>query len=350
MRHIDKILIIKLRAIGDVVLSTIVLDNIRAAYPEARIDFLTEDACKEVVLGNPILNNVLSYERKTISKLSFFAKFSKNVKFLSLIRNQNYDLVIDYFGNPRSALMTWLSRAWKRVGYDFRVRRWAYNIVVKSRADDLHEADWHLDALRSIGIPVVSHKLNFHVGEGSKNFAENFWQQAELYDQRVIALNFSGGWPSKRWSLDRFAHLADTLVGAHKAQILIIWGPGEKAQALKIQELATRPVLLLPETNLKQLAAMLQKVDLLVTTDSGPMHIAAAMGTPCVALYGPTNPKLQGPYGQGHQLVYNNKLTCLGCNRLDCEHIACMDTITVNDVLASVQKCISANQLYEPLA
>ncbi|MBN2000459.1 glycosyltransferase family 9 protein [candidate division KSB1 bacterium] len=349
MRHIDKILIIKLRAIGDVVLSTIVLDNIRAAYPEARIDFLTDDICKEVVLGNPILNNVLSYERKTISRMTILGKLIKDIKFLSLIRNQNYDLVIDYFGNPRSAIMTWLSNAWKRVGYDFRIRRWAYNVVINSRANELHEADWHLDALKSIGIPVLSNKLNFHVGEGSKNFAENFWQQTELYDQRVIALNFSGGWPSKRWPLDRFAHLADTLVAAYRAQILIVWGPGDKEKAQKIQHLATCPVLLLPDTNLKQLAAILQKVDLLVTTDSGPMHIAAAMGTPCVALFGPTNPKLQGPYGQGHQIVSDNTLTCLGCNRLDCENIACMDTITVGDIMTAVQKCITANQLYESL-
>jgi lipopolysaccharide heptosyltransferase II len=347
MKNVEKILIIKLRAIGDVVLSTIVLDNIRAAYPEARIDFLTEDACKEVVLANPILNNVLAYERKEIARLNPFRQLQRNIRFLNMVRHQHYDLVFDFFGNPRSALITWWSRARIRVGYSYRFRTYAYTVVVPSRAHEIHESLWHLDALQAVGLPIVSRRLSFFVGEGSKNFADNFWQQEELYNQRVLALNFSGGWPTKRWSCDRFAHLADCLSELYHARILLIWGPGEKDTALEIQELATRPTTLIPETNLKQLAAILQKIDLLVTTDSGPMHIAAAMGTPCVALFGPTNAKLQGPYGEQHQIVKSDTLDCLGCNRLDCESIACMENITVKDVLHAVRKCLSADQSYE---
>lgn len=133
----------------------------------------------------------------------------------------------------------------------------------------------------------------------------------------------------------------------YRARILLIWGPGEKETALKIQELATRPTVLIPETNLKQLAAILQKIDLLVTTDSGPMHIAAAVGTPCVALFGPTNARLQGPYGDQHLIVKSSSLDCLGCDRLDCDHIACMDDITVKDVLQVVRKSLSTDQSYE---
>jgi lipopolysaccharide heptosyltransferase II len=348
MKNVEKILIIKLRAVGDVVLSTIVLDNIRAAYPVSRIDFLTEDSCKEVVLANPILNNVLSYERKEMAKLSPWRRFFRNIKFLNMIRHQHYDLVFDFFGNPRSALITWWSRARIRVGYNYRFRTYAYTDVVPSRAHLVHESIWHLDALEAVGLPIDSRKLSFFVGEGSKNFADNFWQQDELDNQRVIAFNFSGGWPTKRWSLDRFAHLADCLYDAYHARILLIWGPGEKQTALTVQHLATRPTSLIPDTNLKQLAAILQKVDLLVTTDSGPMHIAAAMGTPCVALYGPTNSVLQGPFGDQHQIVKSNSADCLGCNRVNCDHISCMNSIAVRDVLDAVRKCLSANQLYEP--
>ena len=264
-----------------------------------------------------------------------------------MVRHQHYDLVFDFFGNPRSALITWWSRARIKVGYDYRFRSWAYTHVVKSRAREVHESIWHLDALETVGLPVVSRKLSFFVGEGSKNFADNFWQQQDLYSKRVIAVNFSGGWPTKKWSIDRFAHLADCLCEIYRARVLVLWGPGEKETALRIRELTTRSVSLIPESNLKQLAAILQKVDLLVTTDSGPMHIAAAMETPCVALYGPTHPGLQGPFGDQHQIVKSNTLDCLGCDRLDCDHIACMEDITVPIVLDAVEKCISANQLYE---
>ena len=350
MENIEKILIIKLRAIGDVVLSTIVLDNIRAAFPKARIDFLTEEASKEVVLGNPILNNVIVYDRSGVSRLSPLKRLARNIKFLQMIRHQNYDLVFDFFGNPRSAIFTLASKADSRVGYNFRFRRLAYNIKVDSRADEVHEALWHLDALTALGIPVVSRHLNFEVGEGSRNFAENFWQKEQLYDQKVIAINFSGGWPSKRWYIDRFAHLADCLIDYYQARVVIVWGPAEKEQASELQKLVTRPTVLMPDTNLKQLAAILQKVDLLVTTDSGPMHIAAAMGTPCVALFGPTDPNLQGPYGDIHEIINSNEVHCLGCNRVSCETITCMSTITVRHVLTAVKQCVEHNQLFISLA
>jgi len=343
MKDVEKILLVKLRAIGDVVLSTIVLDNLRAAYPQARIDFLTEESCAAVVVGNPILNNVLIMPR---GRRHLF----KRLRLLLQVRHVNYDLVFDFFGNPRSAILTWLSGARIRVGYDFRVRKLAYNRIVPSRAKSVHEADWHLDGLSHLGLPIVSKQLNFAIGEGSRNFAQQYWRQAGLKDVPVIALNFSGGWPTKKWPLDRFAHLADLLIDDLGAAVLLLWGPGEKPEAELLRSLASRPVRLIPETTLKQLAALLERADLLVTTDSGPMHIAAAMGTPCVALFGPTHPGGQGPYGEGHQILTADGVDCLGCNRTRCESMHCMSAITVGETMNAVQRCITENNLFNSLA
>jgi len=342
----EKILVIKLRAVGDVVLSTIVLANLRAAFPKSRIDFLTESASKEILLSNPALNQVIVVEKSRLSGLSFFKRLKQNLRVLKNVRNQKYDYVFDFFGNPRSAFITWISAAKVRVGYDYRVRRLAYNVVVASRANKVHEADWHLDALSALNLPTNSRQLDVSIGRGSQNFAETFWTQAKLDGQRTIALNFSGGWPAKRWPLDRFAHLADRLQEIYDANILIIWGPGDRERALELQSLATKKTILIPEANLAQLAAILEKADVLVTTDSGPMHIAAAMGTPCVALFGPTNAKLQGPYGDIHEVVLKTGLECLGCNRLDCSHPACMTGLIVSDVLAGVERCAAKNDLF----
>ncbi len=342
----EKILVIKLRAVGDVVLSTIVLENLRAAFPKSRIDFLTESANKEIVLSNPVLNQVIVLEKSRLSALPFFKRLFPSLRLLRNVRNQQYDYVFDFFGNPRSAFITWISAAKVRVGYDYRIRRFAYNVVVPSRADKVHEADWHLDALSALNLPVSSRKLDVSIGRGSKNFAETFWAQANLGGQRTVALCFSGGWPAKRWPLDRFAHLADRLQEIYDARILILWGPGEKERALELQALASKTTVLIPESNLAQLAAILEKADMLVTTDSGPMHIAAAMSTPCVALFGPTNAKLQGPFGEMHEVVLKTGLECLGCNRLDCSHPACMTGLTVSDVLAAVERCVAKNDLF----
>ena len=174
IKEIEKILVIKLRAIGDVVLSTIVLENLRSAFPAARIDFLTEDFSKEVVLGNPILNRILVYDRHSLEKMSPVKRFQENLKFVKDVRNQQYDLVFDFFGNPRSAFLTWITGAKIRVGYNYRVRQNAYTHIVDSRAKTVHEAEWHLDALKALDIPIVENKLNFEVGRGSRKFAESF--------------------------------------------------------------------------------------------------------------------------------------------------------------------------------
>lgn len=333
---IRRILIIKLRAIGDVVLSTIVIDNLRRAFPQAAIDFLTEEASQQVVSGHPQLDQVVVLERKAIARLGAGEQLRAHFAFMRRIRTAGYDLVFDFFGNPRSALLTWWSGAAWRVGYDYRLRRNAYSVIVPSRAASLHEAEWHLDALTFIGIPVLSRHLSFALSAVAQEEAAAFWRQEGLEGERVMALNFSGGWAAKRWPLERFAELAGALVQRYRARILIIWGPGEFEQARQLAALAPVPVTLIPATDLKQLAALLQRVDLMISTDSGPMHIAAAVGTPCVALFGPTDPRLQGPYGAGHQIVTAAGVPCLGCNRTACDHTSCMTTLSVAEVLAGV--------------
>lgn len=341
-----KILIIKLRAIGDVVMSTVVLDNLRAAYPKARIDFLTETESKDIVFGNPILNQVLVFDRKRVARLPFWKKMKENLHLIARIRNQKYDIVFDFFGNPRSAWLTFLSGAETRIGYNYRFRKFAYNVVAHSRADQVHEVDWHLDALKEMELPIKEKRISVAIGEGSKNLAETFWHEAGLAGYPVIAIHFSGGWPTKKWPLDRFAHLIDLLSQKYDAKIILVWGPGEKDEAEKLQGLATAPTTLIPKTTLKQLAAILAKADLMVTTDSGPMHIAAAMGTPCVALFGPTNPQLQGPYGDFHEIVRQEELECLGCNLLSCSHHSCMTMLSVSDVLNGIDRCVQKNDLF----
>ncbi len=342
---IHRILIIKLRAIGDVVMSTIVIDNLRRAFPHAHLAFLTEAPCAEVVLGHPELQQVLVLERKATAQLRPLARLRANWNFLRSIRRQKFDLVFDFFGNPRSALITRLSGAAWRVGYDYRIRQWFYNVVVPSRAHEIHEAEWHLDALQHLGIPTPSRRLTMAIAQHHRDFAGDFWREAGLLESKVVAVNFSGGWPAKRWPVDRFAALAARLAREYPVKIIVIWGPGEHADALRLQALCPHPLTLIPPTPLKELAAILERVHLLVSTDSGPMHIAAAAGTPCVALFGPTNHRLQGPYGDGHEIVVKEGLDCLGCNRLDCDHAACMQSLTVDEVMAATRRALQRLQI-----
>ena len=328
---IQRILVIKLRAIGDVVLSTVVLKNLRLAFPSAKIDFLTEKPSRDVLEGNPDINGVVAFNSKEQSGLSLIMK----------MRNKRYDLVIDLFGNPRSALVTFFSGARYRVGYKFGWREYCYTIRIDPRGGELHNTEFNLDALSALDIPIVSREPFFPCPDEAKQFAADFFKKEELDGKFVVALNPGGGWITKRWRPKQFAALGDLLRATFGAVVLIIWGPGEENLAEAIRSGMKSPSLLIPRTSLKQLAAILQRCSLMVTNDSGPMHIAAAMGTPIVAIYGPTRPQLQGPVTKQSEIVQNKKLLCLGCNYTKCPiENPCMEELSVKVVEHSVRKLV----------
>jgi lipopolysaccharide heptosyltransferase II len=318
---VHKILVIKLRAIGDVLLSTVVLPNLRREFPEARVDFLAEEPSREVLEGNPNLHEALIFNPKRRSGFALVAD----------VRKRKYDLVIDLFGNPRSAIITLLSGARYRVGFRLGWRRWCYGIVVEPRGGEAHNTDFNLDALRHIGIPVKDDAPLFQVRNTDESFAEEFFREARILSRPVVALNAGGGWASKRWPEASYAALGDRI--AADAAVLLLWGPGEEECANRIRSLMSMPASLIPRTSLRQLGAILKRCSVLVTNDSGPMHIAAALGTRVVAIFGPTNPELQGPVGSPHMVVQNARLNCLGCNFTTCpiDH-PCMKELRVEDV------------------
>jgi lipopolysaccharide heptosyltransferase II len=333
MQSPRKILVIKLRAIGDVILATPVLENLRQAFPLAQIDFLTEKSCWPIMRGHPVVHEVLVLDRQ---------KPGASRSLIRHIRECHYDIVFDLFGNPRSALLTWLSGAPTRVGFRFRGRKHAYNIKVEPRGDRVHEVEFNLDALRALQIPIVSRRLHVAVDAESENFAAQFWRENDLENRLAIGLNASGGWYTKRWPLESFAQLGDRLRRELNAVVLLLWGPGESDDVKKIAQMMREPSLPAPSTNLKQLAALLSRLTLLVSNDSGPLHLAAAMGTRVVGIYGPTRPDLQGPWGKDHETVVKAGLPCLGCNGVTCKIVThdCMRQLGVEEVLEAVRRCL----------
>jgi len=333
---IHRVLIIKLRAVGDVLLSTIVLGNIRAAFPAARIDFLTEPPSREIIHGNPGIDDALIFDRRTMSGWDL----------IRLVRKNAYDLVIDLFGNPRSAIVTRCSGARVRVGYDFRWRKHAYTVVVPPRGGMVHNTQFNLDALEAIGVAIQDRNLYFPTSPEDDAYVERFLRGAGVEGRLLVAINTGGGWYTKRWGLDRYALLGDALVERHNAAVVLPWGPGQLSDVESVKARMRHPAIIPPATTLRQLGALLKRCAMVVSNDSGPMHIAAAVGTPVVGVYGPTNPILQGPYGDRHVIVRKEGLPCLGCNRTKCPigH-PCMLELTVETVLDGVELLLRKNSI-----
>ncbi len=332
-QNIERILIIKLRAIGDVLLSTPVIQNLRTQFPNAQIDFLTEKFASEVVIGNPYLNDVITFNKKTESSVSLIKK----------ARSQKYDVVIDLFGNPRSALLTKLSGAKFRIGFPFRVRKFAYNILVTPRGNEVHNVEFNLDVLRKLEIPIHATQPYFPIVKEAEQFAQD-WISHYKDGKMLIALNAGGGWYTKKWSVENFAGLAKTITKKYQAFFVILWGPGEKDDALKLEKFIGNNSIIIPPTTLSQMGAILRQCSYLISNDSGPMHIAATLQIPTLGIFGPTNPYLQGPYGKQHQWIRHEELECIACNLTSCSiGNICMKDLSVKKVFEAFDKLLKQN-------
>ncbi|PLX22653.1 MAG: hypothetical protein C0600_16305 [Ignavibacteria bacterium] len=332
VRPIRSILIIKPRAIGDVLLSTIVTPNLRAAFPDAHISFLTENPAADVIEGNPYLDEAIIFSPKRDSY----------TRLLFRLRKRRYDLVFDLFCNPRSAQMTFATGAPIRVGYPFRGRAWAYNVHVKTRADRVHNTQFNLDALRALDIPVPHDTVVFPLPDDELQAMKQYLASIRNDSDPVIALNPSGTWETKRWGLGHFAELADLLVERLNATIVLLWGPGERPDAETIADEMKHDAVIPPATSIRTLGALLAACDAVISNDAGPMHIAAAVGTPTLGIFGPTNPELQGPWNNNSTWVRNESADCLGCNLTSCDiNNICMRDLNAEQVFQSFESLLS---------
>jgi heptosyltransferase III len=331
--RISRILVIKLRAVGDVLLSTVVTKNLREAFPTAKIAFLTESPSADIIRNNPYIDEPVIYDRSSTGSVELIRK----------VRRGKFDLVIDLFGNPRSALLTRLSGARHRVGFRFRGRTYAYTLIVEPRGGTVHNTQFNLDALEAIGISIVDRTVQFRFSDEDRRYVDEFLAQAGI-GGLVIGLNTGGGWYTKRWPLDRFAVLGGHLIERFGARIVLPWGPGQLEEVRNVQSMMKDRGFIPPPTTLTQLGALLARCSIVVSNDSGPMHIAAAVGTPVLGIYGPTNPLLQGPYGEQHLTVRREGLDCLGCNFTKCPigHL-CMNELTIEKVLEAFEELLLKN-------
>ena len=330
----SSLLLIKPRAIGDVLLSTPVIKNIKLQFPNIQIDFLCEEFASDVVSGNPYLREVISFNKKNDSTFSVIQK----------IRSRKYDIVIDLFGNPRTALITRCSGAKQRIGFPFRGRAYAYNAHVTPRGGEVHNVDFNLDVLRHFGIAITDSTPDFIIQSNDEILAQQWLKEQLGSQQSIVGINPSGGWYTKKWNSESYAQLADEIIEKHQSNVLYFWGPGEYDEVQKIRSMMKHKSAIIPKTSLKEMGAFLKSCSYLISNDSGPMHIAASLSVPTLGIYGPTDPNLQGPYGKKNLWVRDERLDCLECNLTECPiGNICMKGLSVEVVFNAFQQLKNNN-------
>lgn len=330
MNYPQKILLIQLRRIGDVLMCTPALRALRANFPKSYIAFITEKESSDILTLNPYLDEVMVLEREKYRNPLY------SLKKIWQIRKKRFDLVIDFLGNPRSAYISFLSGAKRRVGFNLPLRRFFYNVIIKSDQKPKYAAAHKLDALQALGIESFDLKLDFLIPDEAGIFAERFFKENGL-DQNnlIISISPTSRRHFRRWPLERFARLADWLILRFKATIVLVWGPGERKVVERVKDLMKEKPLICWETeNLFQLGAILKRCDLHIGNDNGTKHIAVAMGKPTISIYGPQDPvSWTYPDFSQHKFL-KKKVNCPDCEKIKhkCTELSCLDLISVEDV------------------
>ncbi len=337
--EISKILCIKPRGIGDIVLSTVILDNLSGYFPNCKIDYLTEAFAKSSVENNPLVNKVLTMEHK---ELPF--------KVAYRLRKEKYDLIFDLWSNPRSAQITFLSGVKYRVGFAYRGRKYAYNILSSNGRGNHHSAEHNLELLKAAGVPVKTKNIHFNVTQEDDKFGRNLISEIFPGDAKVIGIIPAGGWPSKRCDADKWVDICKTINKKYDVKFLILWGPGDENDAQHIIKKLPSNAKLAPDTKLSEMTGLINNCDFILANDSGPMHIAAALGVPTLGIFGPTDPAKHGPYSPKSGFVNKEDLFCIICNLQTCPYNhECFKNLSNDNILAEFDKLLSVNNIRFPL-
>lgn len=324
---IKKILCIKPRGIGDIVLSTIILENLIAYFPGVKIDYLTEHFAVDAVSNNPFVNIVLSMDKTEFS-----------LKVAWRIRKEKYDMILDLWSNPRSAQITFFSGVKFRVGFSYRGRKYAYNIRGSSGKGMHHAAEHNLELLRAINVPIISKRIHFYLSEEDNDFAVKFFEANNLAEKTLVGIIPGGSWASKRCDASKWVEICNSIKEKYDVVFLILWGPGDERDADFIKNNLGDKAVLAPEIKIGKLSALIKNCDIMIANDSGPMHISAALGVPTLGIFGPTNPEAHGPYSPNSDYIIKKDLHCIICNKLVCpfEH-ECMLYLSAEEIITKLE-------------
>jgi predicted lipopolysaccharide heptosyltransferase III len=332
-----KILLTRLRFIGDVVLTTPIIRAVRSAYPQAHIAYLAEREALSLLDHNPNLNETIPYDfrRNVLSKLLLYRR----------LRMKSFDLVIDLFGNPRSALLTYFTGARVRVGLDGKPRSRLYTHRILDDGQPKTAVEFYSQFLHALEIDAPTAKTEVFLTEDERREARIYlrWQGIDP-NRPIVGLHPGASWPAKVWSADRFAELADRLIAKLGAQVLLTEGPKDHEAVVAVSRRCVGSVKTLGILPLRQLAALLSHVDVYVANDSGPMHIAVAVGTKTIGIFGPGEENIWFPYDrrEGH-LALRKDVWCHPCHLDFCDKVGdgymkCMQLLEVDEVFNAVEE------------
>lgn len=317
----SRILVIRLSAIGDVARTLSAVTLLRRQYPQAYIAWVVEEKSSPILDGDPAIDEIILFPRMRYSRLIKnpfkWPQLIKDwVQFARKLKSYRFDVVFDFHGILKSGLISFFTGAKHRIGYTrpfVKEMNWLFsNIKIPLENSRLNRYDRNRELVSRWVTGSKSDPIPLFVSLQDQQRISLFLKQIEIEKgfknpRKIVVLHPGASKGRKQWPSERFSELADKLIQNEKVVVILTWGPGEKELAEKVlgQVKRKESIVLSQELSLKQLAELASRADLFVSADSGPMHIAAAMGARQIALFGPTDPMVNNPNNPKATVVHH---------------------------------------------
>ena len=333
-----RILIFNVNWLGDVLFSSATIRNIRRNYPDSYLACIIPSRCYPILKGNPYLDEVIIFDEKDRHK-GMLAKLN----FVSLLKEKQFDTVFLLHRSFSRALICRLAGIANRIGHVTKKRAFLLTKrIIPPKKDSLHRIDYYLDIIEKAGLRIEDRYLDFSFTAEDEEVVDKFFiKNSVVKNNFVVVLNPGGTWIPKRWPKDYWAQLADRLISEMHALVIITGSASDLTLANQIKKEMKEPALVACGFfNIKQLGALAKRADIFITADTGPLHIANAVGAKkIIAIFGPTAKAVTGPYPSTNVVVLQKDVGCLiPCYKVDCKDNRCMKAVTPDDVLTEAKK------------
>lgn len=349
------ILIVNPFGIGDCLFTTPLIHSLKENFPEDKLGFLCNKRTAELFKNNPFIDKLFVYERddfKRLLSVSWYKWFKAFSSFIGEIKRERFDLAIDLSLTTNFGFFLWLAGIKKRLGYNYKNRGFYLTTSIKLAGyEDKHIVEYYNGLLELTGIKTKYNNLELYLSDEDKGYAEDIFTYRNVEHRHPVIAVAPGGGASwgieariKRWPEDNFRLLADKIVEKYKAVVIIVGDSSEKDLLGNLN--ADKNILnLIGRTTLSQLTALINKADVFIANDGGPLHIAVALGKKTISFFGPVDPKVYGPYppDESRHIVLRRNLECSPCYRkfrlIPCQrNRECLEKIDVQEALNAIDK------------
>ncbi len=333
MQHI---LVVNMNWLGDVIFSVPIFKALKEKYPQSKVSCLAVPRVKEILECIEGVDEIIVYEEEGRHK-SFWGKLS----LIAQLRRGRFDAAFLLHRSLTRALLVYGAGIKQRIGYDTKGRSPFLTRAIAEPKEKLHRSDYYLKVIEDFGVTVNDRRCVLKVDAQAKSKVEGILKKEGLLDQPLMVIHPSGNWDLKRWPMRNFSVLIQRVMEQGKWKV-VLTGSADDQKLVNtiVKDLPLKPVILTGTLSLKELMALMQQAALVISGDSGPIHLASGVGTRVIGLFGPTRPELTGPRGVGTGQILQHDV---GCNREACYHLKCpsnlcMQAITIEDVLNAVGK------------